>query len=34
MTVKYVRTQNGKGWIQVGRRNAKEWMEWTVFCPS
>ena len=28
MTVKYVRTRNGKGWVQVGERNAQEWLEW------
>ena len=28
MTVKYVRTRNGKAWVQVGERNEDEWMEW------
>ena len=28
MTVKYVRTRNGKAWVQVGELNAREWMEW------
>jgi hypothetical protein len=28
MTIKYVRTRNGKAWIQVGERNEEEWMEW------
>ena len=27
MTVKYIRTRNGKGWIQVGSRNNAEWGE-------
>ena len=27
MTVKYVRTPNGKGWIQVGELNEAEWDE-------
>ena len=28
MTIKYVRTQGGKGWVQVGELNDREWMEW------
>ena len=28
MTVKYVRTRNGKAWVQVGELNEDEWMEW------
>ena len=28
MTVKYVPTRNGKGRVQVGRPNAREWLEW------
>jgi hypothetical protein len=28
MTVKYVRTPNGKAWVQVGKLNDREWMEW------
>jgi peptidyl-tRNA hydrolase len=28
MTVKYVRTRNGKAWVQIGERNEDEWMEW------
>jgi len=28
MTVKWVRTRNGKGWVQVGERNAQEWLAW------
>jgi hypothetical protein len=28
MTVKWVTHPNGKGRIQVGERNAREWMEW------
>jgi len=28
MTVKYIPTRNGKGRIQVGRLNAREWDEW------
>ena len=27
MTVKYIPHKSGKGWIQVGRRNAEGWME-------
>ena len=27
MTVKWVPTRNGKGWVQVGELNAREWME-------
>ena len=27
MTIKYVSTRNGKGWVQVGRRNAEGWLE-------
>ena len=27
MTVKYVPTRNGKGRVQVGRPNAREWLE-------
>ena len=27
MTIKYVRTQGGKGWVQVGERNEAEWDE-------
>jgi len=28
MTIEYVRTQNGKGWVQIGELNDREWMEW------
>ena len=28
MTIEYVRTKNGKGWVQVGELNDREWMEW------
>ena len=28
MTVKYVPTRNGKAWVQVGKFNAEEWLEW------
>jgi hypothetical protein len=28
MTIKWVTHPNGKGRIQVGERNAREWMEW------
>ena len=27
MALKWVPTSNGKGWVQVGRRNAEEWLE-------
>jgi hypothetical protein len=27
ITIKYVRTQGGKGWVQVGERNEAEWDE-------
>jgi hypothetical protein len=27
MTIKYVRTQGGKGWVQIGERNEEEWDE-------
>ena len=27
MTVKWVPTRNGKGWVQVGERNEEEWDE-------
>ena len=27
MALKWVPTPNGKGWVQVGRRNAEEWLE-------
>ena len=27
MTIKYVRTRNGKGWVEVGERNEEEWDE-------
>jgi len=28
MTIKYVPTRNGKGWVQVGRLNNTEWLKW------
>ena len=27
MTIEYVRTQNGKAWVEVGERNEEEWDE-------
>ena len=27
MAIKWVPTSNGKGWVQVGKRNAEEWLE-------
>ena len=28
MTIKYVPTRNGKGWVQVGELNDQEWLAW------